>query len=365
MKYGSNRRANRVYASSATKLDAVERRFARLFDAISYAHPIIKFRLWIVGLSGDSVVAPAPSEVIDAIVSKAMGGLVDWGGGVTDIQCPDRFEVQVPVSAWRTYYGHGTAEICTRIEGAVQAKLHRKLGCDLSPRVTICPTMALLDDELTVQSFYFDTLDEQADVRDEVPGDAPVVAGNVAVAAANVAVAADPEDAFNDEVVVEDTSEAGATPVIDAAPEADAAPVAERDSLEAPALTPCLMTEAPLGILAFGRKRYPLRDGMTVGVKRGDGSDQADIMLPYSEDFYLVSRRHGRLAYDTTQEVWRFEQLGSNGTTVVRDGRIVATLERGDLVVLHDGDGLLFAGARQQVSFLLSSESRTVCLDAA
>ena len=51
--------------------------------------------------------------------------------------------------------------------------------------------------------------------------------------------------------------------------------------------------------------------------------------------------------------------------TVVRDGRIVATLERGDSVVLRDGDGLLFAGARQQVTFLLSSESRTVCLDAA
>lgn len=366
MKYSSNRRANRVYASSATKLDAVERRFARLFDAISYAHPIIKFRLWIAGLSGDSVVAPAPSEVIDAIVSKAMGGLVDWGGGVTDIQCPDRFEIQVPVSAWRTYYGHGTAEICTRIEGAVQAKLHRKLGCDLSPRVTICPTMALLDGELIVKSFYFDTLDEQADVRDEVVGDAPVVAGNVAVAAGdasvavgNVPVGVDPEDVFDGEAVVEDTVEAGTTPVI------GTAPMAERDSLEAPALTPRLMTEALAGTLAFGRKRYPLRDGMTVGVKRGDGSDQADIMLPYSEDFYLVSRRHGRLAYDTTQEVWRFEQLGSNGTTVVRDGRIVATLERGDLVVLHDGDGLLFAGARQQVSFLLSSESRTVCLDAA
>ena len=144
MKYSNSRRTNRAYASSAAKLDAVERRFARLFDAISYAHPIIKLRLWIAGLSGDSVVAPAPSEVIEAVVSKAMGGLVDWGGGVTDIQCPDRFEIQVPVSAWRMYYGHGTAEICTRIEGAVQAKLHRKLGCDLSPRVTICPTMALV-----------------------------------------------------------------------------------------------------------------------------------------------------------------------------------------------------------------------------
>lgn len=358
MKYGNSRRTNRAYASSAAKLDAVERRFARLFDAISYAHPIIKLRLWIAGLSGDSVVAPAPSEVIEAVVSKAMGGLVDWGGGVTDIQCPDRFEIQVPVSAWRMYYGHGTAEICTRIEGAVQAKLHRKLGCDLSPRVTICPTMALLDDELIVQSFYFDTLDEQADVHDEAAGDAAVAAGNAAAGA-------NPEGVFSGKAVVADVAEAGATPVIGTAPEAGTATMAERDVLEAPSLTPCLMTEAPLGILAFGHKRYPLRDGMTVGVKRGDGSDQADIMLPYSEDFYLVSRRHGRLAYDTAQEIWRFEQLGSNGTTVVRDGRIVATLERGDSVVLRDGDGLLFAGARQQVTFLLSSESRTVCLDAA
>lgn len=358
MKYSNSRRINRAYASSAAKLDAVERRFARLFDAISYAHPIIKLRLWIAGLSGDSVVAPAPSEVIDAIVSKAMGGLVDWGGGVTDIQCPDRFEIQVPVSAWRMYYGHGTAEICTRIEGAVQAKLHRKLGCDLSPRVTICPTMALLDDELIVQSFYFDTLDEQADVHDEAAGDAAVAAGNAAAGA-------NPEGVFSGKAVVEDVAEAGATPVIGTAPEPGTAIMAERDVLEAPSLTPCLMTEALAGTLAFGRKRYPLRDGMTVGVKRGDGSDQADIMLPYSEDFYLVSRRHGRLAYDTAQEIWRFEQLGSNGTTVVRDGRIVATLERGDSVVLRDGDGLLFAGARQQVTFLLSSESRTVCLDAA
>lgn len=358
MKYSNSRRTNRAYASAAAKLDAVERRFARLFDAISYAHPIIKLRLWIAGLSGDSVVAPAPSEVIEAVVSKAMGGLVDWGGGVTDIQCPDRFEIQVPVSAWRMYYGHGTAEICTRIEGAVQAKLHRKLGCDLSPRVTICPTMALLDDELIVQSFYFDTLDEQADVHDEAAGD-------TAVAAGNAAAGANPEGVFSGKAVVEDVAEAGATPVIGTAPEAGTATMAERDVLEAPSLTPCLMTEAPLGILAFGHKRYPLRDGMTVGVKRGDGSDQADIMLPYSEDFYLVSRRHGRLAYDTAQEIWRFEQLGSNGTTVVRDGRIVATLERGDSVVLRDGDGLLFAGARQQVTFLLSSESRTVCLDAA
>lgn len=358
MKYSNSRRTNRAYASSAAKLDAVERRFARVFDAISYAHPIIKLRLWIAGLSGDSVVAPAPSAVIEAVVSKAMGGLVDWGGGVTDIQCPDRFEIQVPVSAWRIYYGHGTAEICTRIEGAVQAKLHRKLGCDLSPRVTICPTMALLDDELIVQSFYFDTLDEQADVHDEA-------AGNAAVAAGNAAAGANPESVFSGKAVVEDVAEAGATPVIGTAPEAGTATMAERDVLEAPSLTPCLMTEALAGTLAFGRKRYPLRDGMTVGVKRGDGSDQADIMLPYSEDFYLVSRRHGRLAYDTAQEIWRFEQLGSNGTTVVRDGRIVATLERGDSVVLRDGDGLLFAGARQQVTFLLSSESRTVCLDAA
>ena len=358
MKYSNSRRTNRAYASSAAKLDAVERRFARLFDAISYAHPIIKLRLWIAGLSGDSVVAPAPSEVIEAVMSKAMGGLVDWGGGVTDIQCPDRFEIQVPVSAWRMYYGHGTAEICTRIEGAVQAKLHRKLGCDLSPRVTICPTMALLDDELIVQSFYFDTLDEQADVHDEAAGDAAVAAGNAAAVA-------NPEGVFSGKAVIEDMAEAGATPVIGIAPEAGTATMAERDVLEAPSLTPCLMTEAPLGILAFGHKRYPLRDGMTVGVKRGDGSDQADIMLPYSEDFYLVSRRHGRLAYDAAQEIWRFEQLGSNGTTVVRDGRIVATLERGDSVVLRDGDGLLFAGARQQVTFLLSSESRTVCLDAA
>lgn len=358
MKYSNSRRINRAYASSAAKLDAVERRFARLFDAISYAHPIIKLRLWIAGLSGDSVVAPAPSAVIEAVVSKAMGGLVDWGGGVTDIQCPDRFEIQVPVSAWRIYYGHGTAEICTRIEGAVQAKLHRKLGCDLSPRVTICPTMALLDDELIVQSFYFDTLDEQADVHDEA-------AGNAAVAAGNAAAGANPESVFSGKAVVEDVAEAGATPVIGTAPEPGTAIMAERDVLEAPSLTPCLMTEALAGTLAFGRKRHPLRDGMTVGVKRGDGSDQADIMLPYSEDFYLVSRRHGRLAYDTAQEIWRFEQLGSNGTTVVRDGRIVATLERGDSVVLRDGDGLLFAGARQQVTFLLSSESRTVCLDAA
>lgn len=358
MKYSNSRRTNRAYASSAAKLDAVERRFARLFDAISYAHPIIKLRLWIAGLSGDSVVAPAPSEVIEAVVSKAMGGLVDWGGGVTDIQCPDRFEIQVPVSAWRMYYGHGTAKICTRIEGAVQAKLHRKLGCDLSPRVTICPTMALLDDELIVQSFYFDTLDEQADVHDEAAGDAAVAAGNAAAGA-------NPEGVFSGKAVVEGVAEAGATPVIGTAPEAGTATMAERDVLEAPSLTPCLMTEALAGTLAFGRKRYPLRDGMTVGVKRGDGSDQADIMLPYSEDFYLVSRRHGRLAYDTAQEIWRFEQLGSNGTTVVRDGRIVATLERGDSVVLRDGDGLLFAGARQQVTFLLSSESRTVCLDAA
>ena len=332
MKYSNSRRTNRAYASSAAKLDAVERRFARLFDAISYAHPIIKLRLWIAGLSGDSVVAPAPSEVIEAVVSKAMGGLVDWGGGLTDIQCPDRFEIQVPVSAWRMYYGHGTAEICTRIEGAVQAKLHRKLGCDLSPRVTICPTMALLDDELIVQSFYFDTLDEQADVHDEAAGDAAVAAGNAAAGA-------NPEGVFSGKAVVEDAAEAGATPVIGIAPEAGTATMAERDVLEAPSLTPCLMTEALAGTLAFGRKRYPLRDGMTVGVKRGDGSDQADIMLPYSEDFYLVSRRHGRLAYDTAQEIWRFEQLGSNGTTVVRDGRIVATLERGDSVVLRDGDG--------------------------
>ena len=344
MKYSNSRRTNRAYASAAAKLDAVERRFARLFDAISYAHPIIRLRLWIAGLSGDSVVAPAPSEVIEAVVSKAMGGLVDWGGGVTDIQCPDRFEIQVPVSAWRMYYGHGTAETCTRIEGAVQAKLHRKLGCDLSPRVTICPTMALLD--------------EQADVHDEAAGDAAVAAGNAAAGAS-------PEGVFSGKAVVEDVAEAGATPVIGTAPEAGTATMAERDVLEAPSLTPCLMMEAPLGILAFGHKRYPLRDGMTVGVKRGDGSDQADIMLPYSEDFYLVSRRHGRLAYDTAQEIWRFEQLGSNGTTVVRDGRIVATPERGDSVVLRDGDGLLFAGARRQVTFLLSSESRTVCLDAA
>lgn len=361
MKYSNNHRANRTYASAGTKLDAVERRFVRLFDAISYAHPIIKLRLWIAGLSGDSVVAPAPSEVIDAIVSKAMNGLVDWGGGVMDVQCPDRFEVQVPVSAWRTYYGHGTAEICSRIERAVQAKLHRKLGCDLSPRVTISPTMALLDDELIVQAAYFDVLgEEQAHAGDEA-------AAGVAAASAGT----DPEDAFDSEAVVKDAAEAGATPVIGtarevgAAPAADAAPEAEHDAFEAPALTPCLMTEAPLGILALGRKRYPLRDGMTVGVKRGDGSDQADIILPYSEDFYLVSRRHGRLAYDAAQEAWSFEQLGSNGTTVVREGRIVATLERGDSVALHDGDGLLFAGARQQVSFLLPSGSRTVCLDAA
>lgn len=238
MKYSNSRRTNRAYASSAAKLDAVERRFARLFDAISYAHPIIKLRLWIAGLSGDSVVAPAPSAVIEAVVSKAMGGLVDWGGGVTDIQCPDRFEIQVPVSAWRIYYGHGTAEICTRIEGAVQAKLHRKLGCDLSPRVTICPTMALLDDELIVQSFYFDTLDEQADVHDEA-------AGNAAVAAGNAAAGANPESVFSGKAVVEDVAEAGATPVIGTAPEAGTATMAERDVLEAPSLTPCLMTEAP------------------------------------------------------------------------------------------------------------------------
>ena len=39
MKYSNSRRTNRAYASSAAKLDAVERRFARLFDAISYAIP--------------------------------------------------------------------------------------------------------------------------------------------------------------------------------------------------------------------------------------------------------------------------------------------------------------------------------------
>ena len=371
MKYSNSHRTNRTYASSGTKLDAVERRFARLFDAISYAHPIIKLRLWIAGLSGDSVVAPAPSEVIDAIVSKAMGGLVDWGGGVTGIQCPDRFEIQVPMSAWRMYYGHGTAEICARIENAVQAKLHRKLGCDLAPHVTICPTMALLDGELIVQASYFDMPVEHVDVRAATGfaaapvAAAPVAAGSAPAAAGPVVAAAEPENDLDDAAVVEPAAEAGITPVISAAPEADAAPAAEQDALEAPALTPCLMTEAPLGILAFGRKRYPLRDDMTVGVKRGDGSDQADIMLPYSEDFYLVSRRHGRLTYDAVQGTWSFEQLGSNGTTVVRDGRIVATLERGDSVTLHDGDGLLFAGARQQVTFLLSSESRTVCLDAA
>lgn len=385
MKYSNSQRANRPYASSSTKLDAVERRFVRLFDAISYAHPIIKFRLWAAGLrGGDSVVAPAPSAIIDAIVSKAIDGLVDWGGGVTGIQCPDRFEVQVPASAWRMYYGHGTAEICARIEAAVQAKLHRKLGCDLSPHVSIRPTMALLDGELIVQASYFDMPGERADAPTVEPlrgRNAAVCDVEAAGAAATVrldgrapaptADAADEVSGARDEVTEDVTvAVAGAEDARDAevdvedVPTEDA-PAVERDVLEAPSLTPRLTTAAPAGTLAFGRKRYPLRDGMTVGVKRGDGPDQADIMLPYSEDFYLVSRRHGRLAYDTAQEAWRFEQLGSNGTTVVRDGRIAATLERGDSAVLRDGDGLLFAGARQQVSFLLTSESRTVWLGAA
>lgn len=388
MKYSNSQRANRPYASSSTKLDAVERRFVRLFDAISYAHPIIKFRLWAAGLrGGDSVVAPAPSAIIDAIVSKAIDGLVDWGGGVTGIQCPDRFEVQVPASAWRMYYGHGTAEICARIEAAVQAKLHRKLGCDLSPHVGICPTMALLDGELIVKASYFDMPSGRTDAPAVEPqwsrgaaardAEAAGVAATVRLdgrtpAPASTADAADEARDACDEAT-EDVAAAVAAAEgvrdVEEVPGGDAAggdaPAAEQDVLEAPSLTPCLMTAAPAGTLAFGRKRYPLRDGMTVGVKRGDGPEQADIMLPYSEDFYLVSRRHGRLAYDAAQGAWRFEHLGSNGTTVVRDGRIVATLERGDSAVLRDGDGLLFAGARQQVSFLLSSESRTVCLGAA
>lgn len=387
MKCSNSHRGNRAYASSGTKLDAVERRFVRLFDTISYAHPIIKFRLWAAGLrGGDSVVAPAPSAIIDAIVSKAIDGLVDWGGGVTGIQCPDRFEVQVPASAWRMYYGHGSAEICARIEAAVQAKLHRKLGCDLSPHVGICPTMALFDGELIVKASYFDMPSERTDApavepqwsRSAVARDAEAAGvaatarldGRTPASASTVDAADEVRDVCDEatEDVVAAVADAEGVRDVEAGaadvPGGDA-PAVEQDVLEAPSLTPCLMTAAPVGTLAFGRKRYSLRDGMTIGVKRGDGPEQADIMLPYSEDFYLVSRRHGRLAYDAAQGVWRFEQLGSNGTTVVRDGRIVATLERGDSAVLRDGDGLLFAGARQQVSFLLSSESRTVCLGVA
>ncbi|MDM8246650.1 hypothetical protein QUW40_08565 [Collinsella tanakaei] len=386
MKYSNSHRSNRAYASSGTKLDAVERRFVRLFDTISYAHPIIKFRLWVAGRrGGDSVVAPAPSAIIDAIVSKAIDGLVDWGGGVTGIQCPDCFEVQVPTSAWRMYYGHGAAEICARIEAAVQAKLHRKFGFDSLPHVSICPTMALLDGELIVKASYFDTPSERTDAPAvepqwgrgaaacdvEAAGAAATVRLDGRASAPTVDAVDEARDAC-DEVTgdvaaaVADAGDAhdGGEANVEDTPGEDVQ-TAKQDVLEAPSLTPCLMTMAPAGTLAFGRRRYPLRDGMTVGVKRGDGPEQADIMLPYSEDFYLVSRRHGRLAYDAAQGAWHFEQLGPNGTTVVRDGRIVATLERGDSAVLRDGDGLLFAGARQQVSFLLLSEGRTVCLGAA
>lgn len=395
MKYGNGYHTNRAHVSPSTKFDAVERRFVRLFDAISYAHPIIKFRLWIAGKRDDTVVTPAPRAVIDAIVSKALDGLVDWGGA-TGIQCPACFEVQVPVSAWRMYYGHGTTEICKRIESAVQTKLHRKLGCDLSPRVSICPTTALFDGELIVQASYFGMSNKQADAQEvelqrgyradacdaeasdtattiRLDGRTPVdvVDGMRDVHDTAEDTVAAVEGAYDVETGVKGRVESDATRVIDAASLTDNAsasgdaPAAEQDVFEVPALTPNLATAESAGTLAFGRKRYSVRDGMTVGIKRGDGPDQADIMLPYSGDFYLVSRRHGRFVYDVAQGVWRFEQLGSNGTTVVRDGQIVTTLKRGDSVALRDGDGLLLADARQQVSFLLASENRTICLGAA
>lgn len=349
-------RASRRYRSAVRSVkagaDAVERGFGRIFDAVVLAHPIIRLRLLIMRVFGsNAMVAPSPYELIGAIERRACEGLVSWDRSGAGVQCPDRFAVQVPDSAWQAYYRHNTRAVCARIERAVHDRLLRKLGCESSPHVSIERTCALLDVELTVEASFFDPGPKgMAAGKDGSAGETTcmheaVYTGNAGVDEGAVSVADD--DAADTAVV---------GPAVDVLPfEAALDAVAQAAG---PAKTP-VATGGPHLAVAWGRQRYSVADGFTIGVRRGDGRDAADIVLPYMQGFFLVSRRHGRFAFDAQTGSWSFEQLGANGSMLVRAGEDPLWLKQGDAAVLRDGDGLVLAGARRRITVLLEQDERT------
>ncbi len=360
--YRNNRSFTRMAKSGA---DSIERGATRAFDSLVGSHPIIRLRLLLATkLGGASMISPTPAEIIQSIVAKAREGLVTWGCNGAGTQCPDCYEVAVSVAAWRAYYGSNTDGICRRIEREVRERLQRKYGCSVEPRVSIQPTNSLLDGECTVEASYYDARYDQNAEVDEAATDWPGSqdgsertvridpAGHACAYAGVGRDASEDAEAATGDVERNEGSEVSEVPEAPEAPEAATA--------AAPEFTPAPVLDSSI-VVAYGRKRYPVTREMTIGVVRGDTPDQADIRLPYSQDFYLVSRKHGRFTYDEPAQAWRFEQLGSNGSTLVRDGEVSAVLKKGDSVLLKDGDGLLLAGARQQVSILEPTEDRTVC----
>ena len=349
---------------------SVERMLQSLFDRLVQCHPVIAGRRLAGKLTGGaSLVNPAPDEVVAAVVRKALDGVVSWGGA-RDLQCPAWFTVSVPQLAWKVYYGNGTQQICRRIEQVAGEKIRRKLGCSAEIHVSIAPTHALLDGELIVEAAYYERsvelLPDEPGVQEAVQT-ARMPEQVVCDAADGGAQAADehPSSVQNADVPVDaDVCDARVAEERDCGA-AEAAAQDQATSAASEAGEDCTpRTDAPQIVLAYGSERYVVFDGATVGVARGDVNDRADIVLPYSRDFYWVSKKHGRFTYDAASGQWLFEQLGSNGSAVVRNGEAIS-LKRGESLELRDGDGLVFARAHRQISVLDSRAERTAYQPAA
>lgn len=319
-------------------MSSVERRGERLFDSIASLNLVTTVTQWVAGITGEGAdLSPQPKRLLSEMLKKARIGLINWGGG--RLQCPDAYDVSVSQEAWDGYYGLNTTAICSGLERLLEQEVEERLNCTVGARVTIGVNHGLYPGEFLVNATY-----QGARGADEAPS---------GPAAASDAGASGQERRRAGDTGPDGTVYMGRGAARDKAARNDSDTPAQEET-PAPktgAAGECAPTvNLPEAKVSYNGSTYPVRDGFTIGLRRGNGQDQAAIALAPCDDLNYVSKLHGTFAYDAAAGTWSYRQEGRHGSEL-RRGETRLALSQGQTAELESGDELFMASAELPVIF--------------
>lgn len=279
-----------------------------------------------------AAIEPAPGKLIEQIGWDVITQQVDWGKDSDVHESPDVYTVEVSREAWEGYYRDRVQEDGSfpMLTQAVEKHVRQR---------------SFLDDPIEV----FIALEPLLE-----PGDFEIKAS------------------FSASTRPSAKGESGSRTATKASqPAQDSSPEEQTPAFHSPAdqNTVCMSRTPQLNAtasVAMNGTTYRIGDQTTIGIRRGESDDQADIMLPLSQDLKYVSRKHGRFSRSAETGTWTYEQLGSNGSALIRNGKSFQ-LAKEDTIELEHADMLYLAESKHALTFRDEggASERTVCQPAA
>lgn len=286
----------------STVADAFRNAFSRLNTAISLRRH-----------RGQGLGSASPGALVKNVLRAADGASIAWDE--SELLYPNSILIFVGHEPWDAYYSKMLDDSQARINAKLQEHIHMQGGTSMQLNVRIGLDPLLQGTQTRVETAFNESIAD--------PSRTPVLFLNNE----------EEHDRMKTQVMFGQADE-----------HVDTTPSAGRE-YESPN-----DQEEPLAYVAYGRLRYEVRDGTTIGVLRYSDRKRADITLP-REQCPGVSHIHGVFRYDSMSSIWSFENVGQNGTTAIHDGQEELLVNRRPRPI-RNGYTLRLASGETEIRFV-------------